>query len=597
MRKTIWRLIIVLLFTLSFSNLAYGEVAKTIPKIDLVSIDHLGEREVLNIDSTAESEIQYQIFYTKKDQLENWYKMNLVSFIDGWTYPTTKYNDYKIDISELSLNTNDYRFAVRVKNANTEGVINNKWGAYDDSYSFVSCSLPNFINNNTFREFSSNVDVSMNKIWAMKLNKKIHDLSSFNIEVLDSLGNAMNINSCIDEHSKTEIKILPPENGYKPGETYYLLIDTLSPLAPNIFVWEFKIKEKPIVNESLIKELLLKHKSRFNIDILNNPSKYNLQILYTEINRDEANIPTFTSYKYNVDDKKYFYPASSIKLSACILSLDKINNLKINGLSRYTTMNIAAAGYGQTSRNGESISNYIQKILLYSDNGSFNRLYEFLGQKYYNDTLLSKGYKSSKIIHRLSEASNYENDKYTNPISFYSGNTKIYEEPLKYSGTSYSNKGLSNLCTGKGDLSTSRTNYFPKDFTYKNFMSIEDLQDMVKTVFFNSYMDNERQFNLTQDDVNFLRKNMNGTGSINYKYLVCGGNSNVPSGVEIYNKIGIAYGQLTDNAYIVDKNSGKEFMLTTTINVNRDGIYDYYSKGMPFLKNLGLMFLDYNKKR
>ncbi|MBZ9686516.1 hypothetical protein G9F72_009260 [Clostridium estertheticum] len=64
----------------------------------------------------------------------------------------------------------------------------------------------------------------------------------------------------------------------------------------------------------------------------------------------------------------------------------------------------------------------------------------------------------------------------------------------------------------------------------------------------------------------------------------------------------MAYGQLTDNTYIIDKNSGRGFMLTATIYVNSNGIlnddvYDYYSIGMPFLKNLGLMFLDYNKNR
>ncbi|MCJ7688985.1 MAG: hypothetical protein MUO60_06670, partial [Clostridiaceae bacterium] len=85
--------------------------------------------------------------------------------------------------------------------------------------------------------------------------------------------------------------------------------------------------------EALIKDLLFENERMFNPDIINNPNKYNLQILYTEINRDNENIPIFTSYRYNVDAKKYFYPASSVKLSACILSLDKINTLKINGLS------------------------------------------------------------------------------------------------------------------------------------------------------------------------------------------------------------------------------------------------------------------------
>jgi hypothetical protein len=602
MKKIIVHLFILLLCSLSFSSLAYGEETKTIPKINLVTMDHIGENEILNIDSSAESEVQFQIFYTKKDDGVNWSKVDLINFMDSWTNPTAEYNNYQIDISELNLNTKDYRFSIRVKSANSPGTISNKWGSYDSAYSFVSSSLSPFISSEMYREFTSEIDVPMDKVWTVKFNKEIDDISNFKIQILDSLGNVTNIKSAIDETNKTQIKIYPPVNGYNQGMTYYLLIDTLSFSTPNNLLWEFKIKQKPPINEALIKQLLSKYKSRFNSDIINNPNKYNLQILYTEINRDKSNVPTFTSYKYNVDAKKYFYPASSVKLSATILSLDKINNLKISGLSKYTTMNIGAAGNGQTPRNGESISSYIQRILLYSDNDSFSRLYEFLGQKYYNDTLVSKGYKNSKIIHRLSGNGSYENNKYTNPISFYAGNKKIYTQPLKYSGTSYSNKGLTNLSIGKGELLNGKVNYSPKDFTYKNSMSIEDLQSMVKTVFFNSYMPKDRQFNLTKDDTEFLKKYMKGTGSVEYKYLICGGTSKIPSGVEIYNKIGMAYGELTDNAYILDKNSGREFMLTTTIYVNSDGIlnddvYDYYTKGMPFLKNLGLMFLDYNKSR
>jgi hypothetical protein len=148
-----------------------------------------------------------------------------------------------------------------------------------------------------------------------------------------------------------------------------------------------------------------------------------------------------------------------------------------------------------------------------------------LGQKYYNDTLVSKGYTSSKIIHRLSGPSSYENNKYTNPISFYSGDKKLYSEPLKCSGISYTNKGLTNLSIVLGEVVSGTIVHSPMDFTYKNYMCIEDLQNMVKTVFFNSYMPKNRQFNLTVDDTTFLKKYMKGTGNTDYKYLVCGASS------------------------------------------------------------------------
>ena len=97
MKKFICTLIIILLFTLSFSNLAYANGTTSIPKITLVTIDHLGENEIININSSSEVEVQYQIFYTNKVDGVNWTKVNLTNFIDSWTSPTDQYNNYKIE--------------------------------------------------------------------------------------------------------------------------------------------------------------------------------------------------------------------------------------------------------------------------------------------------------------------------------------------------------------------------------------------------------------------------------------------------------------------------------------------------------------------
>ena len=40
--------------------------------------------------------------------------------------------------------------------------------------------------------------------------------------------------------------------------------------------------------------------------ILANPEKYDIQIRYTQINRDISNIPSFESYEFNVNENRYF---------------------------------------------------------------------------------------------------------------------------------------------------------------------------------------------------------------------------------------------------------------------------------------------------
>ena len=63
--------------------------------------------------------------------------------------------------------------------------------------------------------------------------------------------------------------------------------------------------------------------------------------------------------------------------------------------------------------------------------------------------------------------------------------------------------------------------------------------------------------------------------------------------IRVYNKVGFAYGTLTDVAYIKDSIKGDEFFLTATLLVNEnqifnDDTYEFETKGIPFLGALGM---------
>jgi hypothetical protein len=62
--------------------------------------------------------------------------------------------------------------------------------------------------------------------------------------------------------------------------------------------------------------------------------------------------------------------------------------------------------------------------------------------------------------------------------------------------------------------------------------------------------------------------------------------------VRIYNKVGEAYGTLTDTAYIVSEAEDIAFFLTATVFVNENQVfnddqYEYETLGFPFLGALG----------
>jgi len=76
----------------------------------------------------------------------------------------------------------------------------------------------------------------------------------------------------------------------------------------------------------------------------------------------------------------------------------------------------------------------------------------------------------------------------------------------------------------------------------------------------------------------------------------------IPSNIEIYNKVGYAYGTLTETAYIVDTKNDIRFILSATILVNDNGIfndntYEYEHIGIPFLAQLGRELYTQEKER
>lgn len=382
----------------------------------------------------------------------------------------------------------------------------------------------------------------------------------------------------------------------------------------------------PLVNlfsqTNIIEKLLYENKPKFE-QVLDNIDSFEVQIIYTQINRDKNNFPHLKTFKYRVNPKDYFYPASTVKMPLAFLSLEKINNLKIEGLTKYTPLKIDSVRSSQTSVYVDTssisglptIANYIKKVFLVSDNDAYNRLYEFLGQEYINEQLHKKGFKDVKIVHRFIPLSSEEN-RYTNPVSFYDDNKIIFHQPEQYNKKEYHFE-LKKLLKGIGYLNSkdSLINK-PFDFTYKNHISLETLHDILTTIIFPETKKPKQRFNLTKDDYKFLYKYMSmlpreskkpGYDSTHYdsyvKYFLFGDSKNpIQEYFRIFNKVGQAYGYLTDVAYIVDFKNKVEFFLSAVIHVNKnkiynDGIYEYDQIGLPFLSNLGKVFYQFELSR
>lgn len=360
--------------------------------------------------------------------------------------------------------------------------------------------------------------------------------------------------------------------------------------------------------------------------VINHKDKYEIQIIYTEIDNDSEGSTVLTHHYFNINDSVYFYPASTVKMPVAFLALEYINELsdQDDRINEYSTIRFDSIASPQTKEYIDStsstgfpnVAHYVEKIFSVSDNNAYNRLYELLGQDFINTKLKEKGiFTKSKIIHRVGVSGfDRESNKYTNPYQIVDAKDEILFEQNELYALYNDYPIVHNTIKGVGkyDELTEEIVADPFDFSHKNFINLKELQSTLERVLFPQIFERQERFDLTKEQYQWLRQIMQKLPK-EYKYLKKNpeyydsyvkffmfGDSKqpIPDHIEISNKVGWAYGYLTDCAYIKDTKNGIEFFLTATIHVNEnqiynDGIYEYDSIGIPFLSELGRLVYQY----
>jgi hypothetical protein len=337
--------------------------------------------------------------------------------------------------------------------------------------------------------------------------------------------------------------------------------------------------------------------------VMSNPEAFELQIIYTQIFRDKNNKVSFKDFTYNLNADNYFYPASTVKLPIAILTLEKLNTLE--NTSKDTQYSIE--GKPEKLRFSEEIT----KIFAVSDNDASNNLFEFIGSDYLNDSMKAKGLSPFGVSNRVS-VPNAGNPN-TKPIALYIDDNTIVNLPAIHNRPSFPLQ-LNKLKKGIGFMEDNTLVNEPFDFSNKNYYPLETLHNTMKRIVFPDAFAASEQFKLTDKDREFILFSMQnlpknaGYNSTEYydgycKFFMFGDTKeNIPANIKIYNKVGDAYGTLIDCAYIVDTVNKVEFMVSATLLVNKDGIfnddtYDYDAIGFPFLAELGRQLYAKNLKK
>ncbi len=375
--------------------------------------------------------------------------------------------------------------------------------------------------------------------------------------------------------------------------------------------------------DKLLQTILSNSKNEILNKVIQQPQIYRCQIIYTQINRDKNNKPSFHNYYFNYDPQLYFNPASMVKMPLTFLALEKLNELNIKGVDKYAIIQFDSSYEKQrrlykdsTAENSlPSIAHFIKRAFLISENDPYNRMYQFVGQQTINRNLHQKGYENIRITRQFMGFTEDQN-RHTNNIRFIDKDgSLIYNQPPAYNTDSFNFSQVIKLGKAHFDRNDNLINQ-PFDFTKHNNLPLEDMQQMMQSVLFPSSVAAKQRFKLTEDDYQFLYRYLSQypsqTSYPKYdtahfydgyvKFFFRNSTHQMPSNVKVFNKVGWSYGFLTDVSYVVDFANKIEYMLAATVYVNSDEIlndskYDYDSVGYPFLYQLGQTIYQYELQR
>lgn len=336
--------------------------------------------------------------------------------------------------------------------------------------------------------------------------------------------------------------------------------------------------------------------------VIRRADAHELQIIYTQIDRYNDSV-IFEDFEFRVSPRDYFYPASTVKFPIAVLALEYIHqDPRLNLDTRYYVEgDTVEATFGED----------IHKIFAVSDNDANNRLFELLGPDRINSRLKDLGAGPVRISHRLSVPD--ADEITTRPIIFYlNDSTSTTLTPSI--NTTPENLKLKKIKKGKAFYRGDSLITEAMDFSLKNYYPIRTQHEILKRVIFPGKYPHDQRFTISDSQRGFLLNAMQLVPrELNYnakeyydsygKFFIYGDKTDpIPGHIQIFNKVGYAYGTLTDCAYIKDTEADVEFMITATILVNEDKIfnddaYEYDAVGIPFLAALGREIYHYEKNR
>lgn len=358
---------------------------------------------------------------------------------------------------------------------------------------------------------------------------------------------------------------------------------------------------KPLANALELR--LYRHGDRAFRRVLDRRAAHGLQIIYTTVDRSTGAPVLLTQSLYGSNDR-WFWPASLIKLPLAALTLE---TLAARGWPRSVRLQFqqrpACVGdpVAMPTSSADDIARTIERALIVSDNFAANGLYDFLGSAAIQQRLAALGYGSARITGRLAFCT--PEQQRTTPAFNVEAATgeRLAAQPQRFDRGAHP-PPLGQILRGRGYHQNDELITQPRDFSNGNYLALADVHQQLIALMLPASVPLAQRWALRADDLAWLQRTLAtlprqaGFVEADYpdnwgKFLLYGDRpGRIPDTVRIHNKIGQAYGYLSDCAYV--RSADQEFFLSASIYVNADGIYnddryEYETIGFPFLGQLG----------
>ncbi len=359
--------------------------------------------------------------------------------------------------------------------------------------------------------------------------------------------------------------------------------------------------------------------------VIESPEKYRFKIVFTEIKRAKEKV-TLETVGFRMNEKEYLYPASIVKLPTILIGMEEYNKIhKIRPRVTYETLLKFNKEKGcMPTAFSVKIGNkleyftldlFTKQMLAVSDNDAYNRMFDFIGQQQLNRRLKEMNYQNGKIIRKFVLNCSLDQNRISDSYVFLGRRNEWL----------YNRRGITNEDTILTDSTYKIGKAYegldkkivprPFDFSRQNNMELVDLHKTLNGVIFPK-SEFAHTFDITEEQRKYMIHNL-GKYPAEYgldfnpkefpatykKYLFFGKDTNTTymndslSRFRSFNMVGLSFGCAIDAAYIVDLDSGKEFVLTVGIYANEDEVindakYDYESLAYPLMKDIGRLIMN-----